>query len=225
MSKPDPSSIPADLQTIFKAERTLDELTRKVQRTAKACDALHKAVQEARAQADEDERGLRMSSLCRILRGIKEPKAVDLLIDILGDDSEQARASAGIALEDVGIERNQDLLAGISRALKSLPAEHHALCELPFVVLSVSEGDARRALLPFLALSNAEAVASALEGLVENADPAAIDAIAPLKNDKRTVEIEDESTGETSQITLGELATDAIEALEEARRILSRSGD
>jgi len=224
MSKAEPSALQSHLDAIFKAERATRELTHKLQHAPKACDVIEQAVRAARGEKD-DERGLQLACLIRILRGMKEPKAIDLLIDILGDDSDEARANAGVALEDLGLERVADLHTAIGRAIKNLPADHHALRELPFVVLSVSEGDARRALVPFLGLSDAEAVASAIEALVENADPAAIENLAPLKNDKRTIELEDESTGETEQIAVAELAADAIEALEEARRVLARTGD
>ncbi|MBI5536926.1 MAG: hypothetical protein HY898_29670 [Deltaproteobacteria bacterium] len=223
MSKLDPAAIQASLDSIYAAERTLRELTDQVERAPKACEVAEKAIADARKQADEDERGLRLTCLTRILRGIKDPKALDLLIDVLGDDTDEGRASAGIALEDVGMDRAADLHAAIARALKTLPANHHALRELPFVLLSVSEGDARRALVPFLALSDPEAVASAIEALVENADPAAIENISPLKKDTRTVDLEDESTGESTQITIAEMASDAVEALEEAKRLLAKA--
>jgi hypothetical protein len=224
MSKPEPSDLQSHLEAIFNAERVTRDLTHKLQRAPKACDVIEQAVRAARGK-DDDERGLQLACLTRILRGMKEPKAIDLLIDVLGDDSDEGRANAGVALEDLGLERLADLLAGIGRAIKHLPADHHALRELPFVILSVSEGDARRALLPFLGLSDAEAVASAVEALVENADPAAIENLAALKGDKRTVELEDDSTGETQELTIAELVADAIDALEEAKRVLSRAGD
>jgi hypothetical protein len=223
MSKLDPAAIQASLDSIYTAERSLRELTDQVEHAPKACETLEKAIADARKQPEEDERGLRLTCITRVLRGIKDPKGLDLLIDVLGDDTDEGRASAGIALEDVGMDRAPDLHAAIARAIKTLPTNHHALRELPFVILSVSEGDARRALVPFLGLADAEAVASGIEALVENADPAAIENIAPLKTDKRTVDLEDESTGETTQITIAELASDAVDALEEAKRLLAKA--
>lgn len=221
MQPPKEGGLQASLEAIYKAQRTIRDVSRKVERSPAAVQAIQKAISEAREQRAEDERTLRLVCLVRLLQNVQSPKAVDLLMDLLGDDLDEVRAAAGIVLEDIGRDNMGELRAGIERALKSLPGQHHALRELPFVILNVSEGDARRALVPFLKLKDAEAVASTIEALVENADPDAIADLKALEADKREVEIGDDSTDETVQVTIGELAKDAMDALDEIRKAIS----
>lgn len=221
MQSPKEGGIQASLDAIYKAQRTIRDMSRKIERSPAAVQSLQKAISEARAQQADDERGLRLVCLVRLLQNVQSPKAIDLLVDLLGDDLDDVRAAAGIVLEDIGRENMGELRSGVERSLSALPAHHHALRELPFVLLNVSEGDARRSLVPFLKLKDAEAVASTIEALVENADPDAIADLKPLVDDKREVEIGDDSTDETVQVTIGELAKDAIEALDEIRKAIS----
>lgn len=222
MQPPKEGGLQVTLDAIYKAQRTIRDASRKIERSPAAVQAIQKAILEARGQQAEDERVLRLVCLVRLLQNVKAPKAVDLLMDLLGDDVDEVRAAAGIVLEDIGRDDMGDLRSGIERALKTLPERHHALRELPFVLLNVSEGDARRSLVPFLKLKDAEAVASTIEALVENADPDAIADLKPLEADKREVEIGDDSTDETVLVTIGELAKDAIDALDEIRKAISR---
>ena len=222
MRPPESGGIQASLEAIYKAQRTIRDVSSKIERSPAAAQAIQKAIGEARSHRADDERALRLGCLVRRLQNIPAPKAIDLLVDLLGDDVDDVRAAAGIVLEDIGRDRSNDLRTGIGRALTSLPPDHHALRELPFVVLNVSEGDARAALVPFLKLRDAEAVASAIEALVENADPDAIGELNALKEDKREVEIGDDSTDETVQVTIGELARDAVDALDEIRKAIAQ---
>jgi HEAT repeat protein len=66
----------------------------------------------------------------------------------------------------------------------------------------------------FLKLPGAEPVAAAIEALVEVGDPEAIRWLEPLENDKRTVSMEDVEAD--ASITIGELASEAVEILERA---------
>ena len=74
----------------------------------------------------------------------------------------------------------------------------------------------------FLKHADGEAVAAAIEALVEIGDPSAASLLGPLLRDGRSVQLEDES-GEEGKITIGELATEAHELLEnlpqEGRRL------
>ena len=67
-------------------------------------------------------------------------------------------------------------------------------------------------------------MAAAVEAMVEAADPGAIALLEPLRKDERTVEMADESTGDTSSFKLSELADDAIQALQEIERAMRGPG-
>ncbi|HEU4537851.1 MAG TPA: HEAT repeat domain-containing protein, partial [Polyangiaceae bacterium] len=90
-----------------------------------------------------------------------------------------------------------------------------ALIELPFVLAEVPEPGVAKLLGRFLEHQHPEVVASAIEASVEFGDPALAKLIAPLRNDKRVVDLDDE-TGERDQTTLGQLAREACEVLEAA---------
>ena len=66
----------------------------------------------------------------------------------------------------------------------------------------------------FLAHQDPDAVAAAIETLAEIGDPSAIKMLQPLIDDDRTVELADDGSETTSEVTLGELAAEAIGLLE-----------
>lgn len=219
MAKADRSQFHATLEAVFEAERKLRELSRQLIKAphGQLIDLLAQSILDA-AKRSPDEQALRLVAISRLLRDVPGPKAIDLMIDMLGSDSEEARAAAGAAIEDVAYDRMGEVQKGIERALKRLPVGHMALCELPFIVLNVAE-DALPMLRPFLALPDPDAVGATIDVLVELADPAAIPLIAPLVNDARPVQIEGEED-EGEALTVGELAKDAIDALQEVERIM-----
>jgi hypothetical protein len=221
MTATDRGSLQASLEAIFKAERSMRELMKKVERAPEALDEIEKAIGPIASQRSEDEQGMRLVCLIRILRNITAPKAIDLLIDLLGNDNEEARVAAGMSLEDIAYDRLAEVRKGVERAVKRLPDGHHALRELPFVLLSSSDGDAHKVLKPFLDLRDPEAVAVAIEALVENGNPEAIGLLGRFKDDKRVVELDDESTGESSSFSIGELAADATDALREIEKAMA----
>jgi len=69
----------------------------------------------------------------------------------------------------------------------------------------------------FLKHKDPEAVAAAIEALVESGDATAAPLLAPLENDARLVQLEDES-GEEGKVSIGELAKEGRELLAELRR-------
>lgn len=217
MPKPEKVDVATALDSLFRAERDLRKLSTQLLHAphAELIDRIAQSIADARKQASGEERAMRLVCLTRVLRSVPGPKAVDLLIDILNDDEEEARVAAGIALEDMSEDRLGDVQRGIKRAIEKLPPGSIALCEIPFVVLGVEDADALAMLKPLLQHADPEAVSATIESLVELADPSAIELIEPLRNDTRTVRMDDESTGDSEQITVGDLATDAIEALRE----------
>jgi HEAT repeat protein len=223
MAKLDRVDIEGTLTAVFAAERSLREQSQTLLQAPHGAllGQIRRAYDEACAIGDEPERSLRLVCLTRILRSVPGPGAIDLLIDILSNDSEEARQGAGFVLDDVACDRMGEVRKGIERALKRLPKGSVALCELPFVILGLGDADVYAMLRPFLSHEDPEAVAAAIEAFVEYADPAAIELLEPLTSDKRPVQIEDESTGDSEQMTVGDLALDAIDALQEVERMMA----
>lgn len=223
MTKPDRIDIGRTLGAIFEAERTLRRQTRDLLRAPHGAllGQIRTSFDDASKLDNDDERSLRLVCLTRILRSVPGPGAIDLLIDILGNDSEEARQGAGMVLEDVACDRAGEVRKGIERALKRLPVGSMALCELPFVILGLGDVDVFAMLRPFLQHIDPEAVAAAIEAYVEYADPDAIELLEELRDDVRCVQIEDETTGDSEQMTVGDVAVDAIDALREIEKIMA----
>jgi hypothetical protein len=199
---------------LFDAERSVRRLHAQLAKTDPAVllNALDAAVKAALAE-HEDEAALRLVRVAALLAELEGPRPVDLLIDILGCDEPEARHAAGEALEELAFDRFKELALGVERALERLPGTSPALAELPYLLAEVPEPGVRKLLGRFLAHPEAEAVAAAIEALVDLGDPAAAPMLAALEKDKREVSLEDEE-GEEGTVTLGELAT-------EARKLLS----
>jgi hypothetical protein len=202
------------LPDLFDAERSVRRLHAQLAKTDPTVllSALAAAVPAAVGE-QEDEATLRLVRVAALLAELEGPKPVDLLIDILGCDEPEARHAAGEALEELAFDRFKEVALGVERALERLPNESPALAELPYLLAEVPEPGVRKLLGRFLAHPEAEAVAAAIEALVDIGDPAAAPMLAGLENDKRQVSLEDEG-GEEGKVTLGELAS-------EARKLLS----
>ncbi len=170
--------------------------------------AIERAVREALSLDDEDEASLRLMCLAQLLGELEGPRVVDLLVDILGSEEAEPRQSAGEALSGLAFDRFKDVALGVERALARLPDGNPALSELPYLLAQVPEPGVLKLLARFLAHRDADAVASAIEALVEVGDPAALPLLDPLEDDKRRVQLEDEG-GTEGDATLGELAAEA----------------
>lgn len=206
------------LDELFRAERQVRTLHAELAGAgpSRLVPALEPAVGQALAHGQEEERALRLVRLAALLGESEGPRAVDLLVDILGSDEPEARRAAGEALEDLAFDRFKEVALGIERALERLPAGNPALVELPYLLAEVAEPGCLKLLGQFLASRDAETVAAAIEGLAELGDPAAAPMLAVLEGDRREVQLEDDE-GEEGKITLGELA-------HEARELLARGG-
>jgi HEAT repeat protein len=136
------------------------------------------------------------------------PRVVDLLVDILGCDEPEARHAAGEALEGPAFDRFKEVALGVERALERLPNGNAALSELPYLLAEVPEPGVAKLLARFLAHADADAVASAIEALVEMGDPGALPLLDPLGADGRKVQLEDEG-GTEGEATIGELVAEA----------------
>ena len=204
------------IEDLYAAERSVRALHVRISDSKEADQlaALTTATADALAVEDEEESSLRLVRLAELLGDLEGPKAADLLLDILGTDSLEARRSAGEALEDLAFDRFKELALAVERALERLPLGHAALTELPFLLSEVPEPGVRRLLGRFLSHRDPEAVAATIEAIVDHADVSAADLLLPLEKDTRKVEMEDEE-GDEGHVTIGELATEARSLLAE----------
>ncbi|MDD9933574.1 MAG: hypothetical protein OXT09_08225 [Myxococcales bacterium] len=199
------------LSAIFEADRALrrEEKALLGEDPDRVGAALAQAVQEALALGDEAESAMRLERLADLCAQVHGPDMVDALIAILSSDAQSARIEAYEALQDVAFERYAEVARGIERLLER-PDGGHALRELPFLLAEVGEPSARPLIARFLKRDDINVQASAIEALAVLGDEAAIAEIAPFRDDGRRLEPEDE---DEPSATLGELATEAIEAL------------
>ena len=203
------------LSALFDAERTVrrhhGELV--AQPRAELVRALGAAVKEA-TKLGAEEAALRLTRIASLLGDLEGPEAVDLLIDILGSDSPEARVTAGEALEGLAFDRFKEVALGIERGLDRLPKGSPALTELPYLLAEVGEPGCVKVLGRFLQHPDPEAVAAAIEAMAELGDPAAVPLLAPLEKDARQVQL-DEEDGESERVAIGDLAHEARELLSE----------
>jgi HEAT repeat protein len=206
----------AALKALFDAERVARDSHEALveEEPERLLPALEKACHEAMELDDEDEAALRLKSLAGLLGELEGPRVVDLLIDILGQEEGEARQAAGEALSGLAFDRFKDVALGVERAVERLPSGNPALAELPYLLAEVPEPGVPKLLARFLAHKDADAVASAIEALVEMGDPSALPLLDPLAGDTRVVQLEDEG-GTEGDATIGELVS-------EARGLLSR---
>lgn len=100
------------------------------------------------------------------------------------------------------------------------PAIDHALSvggpaaeEMPFILALIDDGEVPRQIERFLELEEADPVVAAIEALADVGDPDAVAALEKLIEDQRTVAL-DGADGSAGEITVGELASEAIDMIE-----------
>jgi HEAT repeat protein len=209
-------AIDRSLGELFDAERTVrrihDELA--AGPPAELLDALTDAIAAALREPNEDEAGLRLVRIAALLGEQEGARVVDALVDVLSSEHPEARKAAGEEIEGLAYERFKEVAGGVERALKRLPVGSPALPELPYILAEVPEPGVVKLLGQFLAHRDPDAVAAAIETLAEIGDPAGIKLLEPLANDDRTVELADDGGDTTSEVTIGELAAEAIGLLQ-----------
>ena len=205
-----------NLDALFDAERQARGLHEQLLASdvGELVKELRDATKAALVKSDTDESSLRLARLAALLGDLEGPEPVDLLIDILGSESAEARVYAGESLEALAFDRFKEVALGIERATERLPKGSPALTELPFLLAEVGEPGCVKLLGRFLKHADPEAVAAAIEAMAELGDPTAIPLLAALENDPRQVQL-DEEDGEGERVGLGDLAYEAREILEE----------
>ena len=211
-----PRDLAATLTTLFDAERAVreahDDL---IDATPTAViPIIERAAREALGPGDldEDEASLRLVRLAALLGEMQGGRVVDLLIDIVNSDDPDARRAGGEALAGLAWDRFKEVALGVERALERLPEGSPALSELPYLLAELPEGGALKLLARFLAHRDPDAVAAAIEALVESGDPSALPLFEPLSQDTRKVELEDDG-GVQGEATIAELVAEARDVL------------
>jgi HEAT repeat protein len=216
---PPPTDLSATLAALFDAERAArhahDQLVGA--EPGQVLPLLAATTRKALAldAVDEDEASLRLVRVAGVLGEMQGGAVVDLLIDILGCDEPEARRAAGDALGGLAFDRFKEVALGIERALVRVPDGSPALAELPYLLVDVPEPGVLKLLGGFLAHRDADAVAAAIEALVELGDPNAVPLLEKLKADTRRVQLEDEG-GTEGDASIGELAAEASGLLRES---------
>lgn len=222
----DRQAIDKTLNELFAAERAARRLHDDLARAApdRLLDAIGDAMKAAKNEKDEDEATLRLVRLASLLGELSGPRAIDLLIDVLATEYPEARHAAGTEISELAYERFKEVALGVERALKRLPVGSPALPELPYILAEVPEPGVMKLLDQFLSHKDADAVAAAIESLVEIGDPVAAKSIGKLVEDPRMVEISDDGRDETSEVSIGELASEALDLLSAPASETSPSG-
>ena len=156
-------------------------------------------------------------------------RAVDLVCDLekgavilgagMGHPNENVRELCGHSLVTLSEEGSDAIVPAVDLVLET---GGHAAQEMPFVLTYVDSPEATGHIVRFLEVDDAEIVASAIEALAELRDPEAIPALQKLVDDTREVPMDEEDfddgddSGAARMLSLGALATDAIEFITEA---------
>ncbi len=210
----------ASLTALFDAERESrrhhDELA--AQGRAGKLDELLTAVSTVLAEGtklDPVEATLRLVCVARLLGEFDGPAIADGLIDVLNTPHAEARHEAGEQLQGMACDRFGDVSKAVTRALERLEPGSPALAELPYVLVEIPEPRVIGILGRFLAHQDGDAVAAAIEALAEVGDADSIELLQRLEGDKRVSTVgEDDEAG--AEVTIGELASEAIELLGQA---------
>ncbi len=205
------------MNELFDAERNVRRLHDELARLPvdELLDALAPVLSATLNLPDEDEASLRLVRVAALLGEHDGPRVVDGLIDILGSEHPEARRAAGEELEELAFDRFKEVAQGIERALKRLPVGSPALPELPYLLSEIPEPGVSKLLTKFLDHKDADAVAAAIESIVELGDASARPHLEALVGDERTVELADDGSDETTEVSLGELASEALDLLGE----------
>ncbi|HSY25325.1 MAG TPA: hypothetical protein VK841_24535 [Polyangiaceae bacterium] len=217
----------AILEALFDAERAAREAQQELADgdLSEVVPVLEQATREALAleAEDEDESSLRLVRIAGVLGDLEGARVVDLLIDILGAADAETRQAAGVALSGLAFDRFKDVALGIERALTRIPSGSPALSELPYLLIEIPEPGVNRLLARFLAHGSADAVAAAVEAIVEIGDPSALPLLEPLSGDPRRVQLEDEN-GQEGDASIGELVAEAQAILGGAAKPGAKAG-
>jgi HEAT repeat protein len=209
------------LSELFDAEREArrihDELASNRAQRGQLIAALRSVIDDVGGEGEgvsEREAVVKLVCAARLLGEFEGAEVADALVDVLGSVHPEARSEAGEQLQGLAYDRFKEVALAVERALERFEGGH-ALVELPYVLADIPEGGVVRLLSKFLSHEDGDAVAAAIEALVEVGDPAALEPLKGLTGDKRVSRIGDEDDPEGGEVTVGELAEEAIEILQQ----------
>lgn len=215
---PHPKSITMNvhalLQRVLEADRALREAKDSlldVGDTRALVRAIEQEVERAFADQDAHEAGARLICLSDLLVDIGGREAAQLLLRILGHQDPGVRVAAGEGL----LELLYDRYAEVARAIEAevdKGTNATALAEVPYILGEAGEPGGVKILTKLLGHSDPDVVGAAIEGLAMLGDSSVIKTLEPLCNDKRPITADEETEG-AGEITVGDLARDAIEFL------------
>jgi HEAT repeat protein len=165
---------------------------------------------ELAAAGDEDPVSIALVRASDMVIPLEE-RGAKLLARGLSHANPDVRRLVGEALLAIAEEGLAKIRPAIDFALGAgCPAAE----EMPFLLAMTEDPDTSKTIAEFLKNSDADAVAAAIEALADVGDAAAVPALRALVDDKRVVAVEGEGE-ESHEWTLGDLAAEAIEMIEE----------
>lgn len=216
MAGPMDTSTDAKLARIFETDRALRQAQQDFSSTGDErtrTEALSRALDAAWTLADQEEGVERLMRLGDLLTDVGGPLACTLLVKLLNHEEPGVRASAGEGLLELGHARYAEVARVMEKTVDEGTAVT-ALTEVPYILAELGEPGGVKICLRLLKHTEGDVVAAAIEALAALGDPSAVVHIEKLKNDKRSVTVEEEL--ETGELTVGELAAEAADHLRSA---------
>jgi HEAT repeat protein len=159
----------------------------------------------------------RLERLASLLARVPGVETIDVLFTMLGHSSPRVREAAGEALIEAASEHFALIHDRSTIALSEVELE--VLSELPYVLVEFETPEIVDLLMSFLGHEDPRVVASALEVTGELAfDERIRAALAGLEGDERVAVLDDETGGHV-EVTVGEMASEVLEALRATTRI------
>jgi hypothetical protein len=212
--KPNRPSAEEIIVAIFDAEHSVRRLHEELRHVDRAVLLRTMAAAVAASLREQNERDavVQQTCLAQILGQLTGDAAVDLLIDLFGSEHPEPQQIAGEALEQLSFDRFKEVALGIERALVRLPQSSPARSGFPYLLEEVPEPGVAVLLGKMLHQVDADAVCAAVEMISDRKETSLIPELEALKSDPRLVDIDDDE-GETDQVQLGLLVTEALAEL------------
>jgi hypothetical protein len=131
----------------------------------------------------------------------------------LSHSNEEVRHLFGEAIISLGTEEGVDTI--VPAVEYALEQKGNAALEMPFILAWIDDPAVTAHIHKFLEAEETDIVYAAIEACASVSDPDSIDSLKKLVDDPREVEVDDEDADE-SPITIGMLATEAIEIIEDS---------
>lgn len=205
------------LTQVFDAARVLRQAEEKFFTTGNEqgrMESLARSLEVAWTHTDENESVERLIRIGDMLGTLGGPEGCRLLVRLLDHEDPGVRSSAGEGLIDLGHSRYAEVAKAFEKAIEDGKALN-ALTEMPYLLAELGEPGGMKLCKQLLKHGEGDVVAAAIEALAALGDVTAIKDIERFKSDKRKVTVEEEL--ETGELTVGELAQEALDHLRSLR--------